>query len=265
MVLDNYQFHNQSKVLDSIIALKQKLDENRPLPSHLIQSLQKDFLIKNTYHSNAIEGNTLTVYETKAILEDGITVAGKSMREHLEAINHKEAILLTEDLINNNEDVSERHIKEFHAIILHSIDNQHAGIYRLRNVIMSGASHMPPDYMKVPDLMHELVEWYRQEQDLHPIEKATLLHSQFVNIHPFIDGNGRTARLLMNFELLKTGYLPIIIEQERRFDYYKVLDIAAVKQDYGPLLSFVMDYEYKELQRYMSLIQRDQELGELEL
>jgi len=240
--------------LDQITALKQKLDQRRPLSHHLIQSLQKDFLIKNTYHSNAIEGNTLTIYETKAILEDGITVAGKSMREHLEAINHKEAILLTEELINTKEGISERHIKDLHAIILHGIDNQHAGIYRMSNVIISGASHTPPDYINVPDLMHELIEWYHQEHDLHPIEKATLLHSQFVNIHPFIDGNGRTARLLMNLELLRSGYLPIIIEQERRSDYYQVLDTAAVTQDYEPFISFVMGYEYKELQRYMSLI-----------
>ena len=241
--------------LGKLLFLKQGLDKQRPLPSALVKNLQKDFLVKSTYHSNAIEGNTLTVYETKAILEDGITIAGKSMREHLEAINHKEAILLTEDIIKNKEMMSERIIKNLHAIILHGIDSN-AGVYRKSNVIISGASHTLPDFMNVPQLMTDLINWYDQEYNLHPIEKAAILHSKFVNIHPFKDGNGRTSRLLMNLELIKSGYLPIIIEQEKRSQYYEVLDVAAVKEDYVPFIKFVMDYEDKELKRYMKLIIR---------
>src|SRR5699024_7315481 len=119
--------------LNELTNLKQKIDKQRPLPSELVRGIQKDYLVKHTYHSNAIEGNTLTIYETKAILEDGITVAGKSMREHLEAINHKQAILLTEDIISNHEDLSEKLIKEIHAIILHGIDKAKAGVYRKSN------------------------------------------------------------------------------------------------------------------------------------
>jgi Fic family protein len=251
--------------LVKLTVLKQKLDKQRPLPSELVKSLQKDYLVKSTYHSNAIEGNTLTIYETKAILEDGITIAGKSMREHLEAINHKQAILLTEDIIKNKEDMSERIIKDLHSIILHGIDNSNAGVYRKSNVIISGASHTPPDYLKVPQLMTDLIEWYNQECDLHPIEKAAILHSKFVNIHPFIDGNGRTSRLLMNLELIKSGFLPIIIEKEKRVQYYEVLDIAAVKTDFGPFIEFVMNYEDKELKRYIKLIKRQKELDDPEL
>lgn len=212
-----------------------------------------------------VGGTPLTVYETKAILEDGITIAGKSMREHLEAINHKQAIILTEDIIKNKEMMSERIIKNLHAIILHGIDSSNAGVYRRSNVIISGASHMSPDYIKVPQLMEELMEWYHQEQSLHPIEKAAMLHSKLVNIHPFTDGNGHTSRLVMNLELIKSGYLPIIIEKERRFQYYEVLDTAAVKQDYRPFIKFVIEYEDKELKRYIKFIKRQQELDGFEL
>lgn len=182
------------------------------------------------------------------------------MREHLEAINHKQAILLTEDIINNHEDLSEKLIKEIHAIILHGIDKAKAGVYRKSNVIISGASHTPPAYFKVPQLMKELMDWYQHEKNLHPVEKAAILYSKFVNIHPFGDGNGRTSRLLMNFELMKQGYLPIIIEQDKRFRYYEVLDTAAVVNNFEPFVDFVRDYEYKELKRYLELTNQHQEL-----
>ncbi|GAE32842.1 Fic family protein, partial [Alkalihalobacillus hemicellulosilyticus] len=184
------------------------------------------------------------------------------MREHLEAINHREALLLTEDMINNEEIMSERLIKDHHAIILHGIDNRNAGVYRKSIVIISGASHTPPDYMSVPQLMSDLISWYSEENRLHPVEKAAILYSKFVNIHPFIDGNGRTSRLLMNLELVKLGYLSVIIEQEKRFNYYEVLDIAGTNKKYKPFVEFIMDYEVKELKRYVQLIKRNQELDE---
>lgn len=240
--------------LKKLAKLKEKLSLQRPLPSELVNGLRNDYLVKNTYHSNAIEGNTLTVYETKAILEDGITIAGKSMREHLEAINHKQAIILTEEIVKNKEVVSERLIKELHAIILHGIDPSNAGVYRKHDVIISGASHTPPSYTVVPQLMTDLMVWYDKNTSLHPLEKAAIFTSKFVNIHPFIDWNGRTSRLLMNLELIKMGYLPIIIESEQRFKYYEVLDIAAVDEDYTPFIQFLAGYEQQELQRYLELI-----------
>src|SRR5699024_7836052 len=217
------------------------------LPSELVKGLRNDYLVKNTYHSNAIEGNTLTIYETKAIIEDGITIAGKSMREHLEAINHKQAIILTEEIVKNKEAISERIMKELLAIILHGIGPLNAGVYRNQDVIISGANHTPLRYTVVPQLMTDLKEWYDENNDLHPVEKAAIFSSKFVNIHPFVDRNGRTSRLLMNLELIKAGYLPIIIEKEQRFKYYEVLDIAAVEVNYIPLIQFVIDYEQHEL------------------
>ncbi|WP_303966543.1 Fic family protein [Sporosarcina ureae] len=234
--------------------IKKNLDQLRPFSKELTRSLNEDFIIKSTYHSNAIEGNRLSVYETKAVLEDGIVIAGKSMREHLEAINHKEAILVAEEIVQQDQPFSEMVIKELHGIVLHSIDRANAGKYREQNVIISGASHTPPDAVVVPQLMTDLIEWYNAAAGLHPVERAAILHSKFVNIHPFTDGNGRTARLLLNLELVRSGYLPVIIETERRFEYYALLDRAAVTGDYKGVVEFVVDYEELELERYLGFI-----------
>ena len=248
-------------ILNKITKSKEKLDKKRPLPASLVEDLRKDFLIKNTYHSNAIEGNTLTVYETKAILEDGITVGGKSMREHLEAINHKEALLVSEEIVKNREVLSERMIKELHSIIMYGIDNTIAGVYRKDPVIISAANHTPPNAMQVPDEMKKFIDWYENEKELHPVAKAAVTHSKFVNIHPFKDGNGRTSRLLMNLELMKSGYLPVNVEKDDRFNYYEVLDIAGTKKDYKPFIEFIAKYEDKELTRYLSLVnEKEQDL-----
>ncbi|MFD1929424.1 Fic family protein [Sporosarcina siberiensis] len=243
------------EILLELTQLKEKLDKQRPLPTITIQKLQQDFLIKSTYHSNAIEGNTLTVYETKAILEDGITVSGKSLREHLEAINHRDAILFVEDILH--ESINERLIKDIHQLVLRGIDLQNAGIYRMHEVIITGASHDVTPAFKINDQMESLIDWHNTVNDLHPIEKACMLHSKFVNIHPFIDGNGRTARLLMNLELLRNGYLPAIIHVEERQAYYEALDIAATTKEYTKLVKLVAEREKEQLLRYLSLITKE--------
>lgn len=203
--------------------LKSALDANRPLPTHLVKSLAEDLAIRWTYHSNAIEGNTLTLLETKVVLE-GITVGGKALREHFEAINHKEAIDYVYDLCQKNEPLSEWHIKALHGLVLKNIDQDNAGRYRTANVIITGASHIPPEHFLLNERMGELVAWYESDGSLHPIEKACQLHTDFVIIHPFIDGNGRTARLLLNLELIKHGYPPCIITVEKRLAYYEAID-----------------------------------------
>lgn len=240
--------------LHRLTMLKEKVDLQRQLSPELIRELKADFLIKSTYHSNAIEGNTLTVYETKAVLEDGITIAGKSMREHLEAINHKEAILVAEEIVQEEIPFSERVVKDLHSIVLNKIDRENAGMYRNRNLIISGASHTPPDAFMVPQLMTDLIAWYRSVTELHAVERAAILHSKFVNIHPFTDGNGRTARLMLNLELVRSGYLPVIIETERRFDYYELLDQVAISGEYEEFVMFIAEHEEKELERYLKVI-----------
>ncbi|MDF2858644.1 MAG: hypothetical protein K0Q87_4495 [Neobacillus sp.] len=235
--------------------MKFKIDKYRPFSKGLADSLHDKLIIEWTYNSNAIEGNTLTLSETKVVLE-GITIGGKSVVEHLEAINHKEAILFLEELIGNNEPLSEWNIKNIHALILKEIDNQNAGMYRMENVVIGGAVHIPPKHYEINSLMQNLIQEYKEEwKSYHPIVRATLLHGEFVKIHPFVDGNGRTSRLLLNFELLKNGYTPIIIKKENRARYYEVLDYAHTTIDYHPFLEFVAELVTESEQLWLSLLE----------
>ena len=223
-------------VIDS---LKKNIDQHRPFSKGLANSLHEKLIVEWTYNSNAIEGNTLTMSETKVVLE-GITIGGKSIVEHLETINHRDAILFVEDLISNREPLSEWNIRNIHALILKGIDNANAGKYRSENVVISGAKHIPPRHYEIADLMQKLIAEYQNEwKTLHPVIRATLLHGEFVKIHPFIDGNGRTSRLLLNFELLKNGYPPIIIKNEERAKYYDVLELAHTTMNYKPFIELV--------------------------
>src|SRR5574344_299733 len=221
-----------------------KLNKKRPLPKDTLKSLQENNILDWTYNSNAIEGNTLTLRETKVVLE-GITIGGKSIKEHLEVINHKEAILFLEDLVKLNADISEWNIKNIHSLILKEINNENAGKYRLENVKISGATQIGTDYVKVPEEMEKLMYRYEAWDSYHPLVKSALLHGEFVFIHPFIDGNGRTARLLMNFEAMKNGYLPIIIKASVRSKYYDALDKAMVNHDYTDFIKLIVEEENK--------------------
>jgi Fic family protein len=239
----------------TIEEMKKKIDSHRPFSKGLAHSLHEKLIIEWTYHSNAIEGNTLTLSETKVVLE-GITIGGKSIVEHLEAINHREAILFLEEIIRHHAPLSEWNIKNIHAIILKEIDKQHAGRYRTENVVIGGAIHIPPKHYEISLLMQHLILAYQEEwQAYHPIVSATLLHGEFVKIHPFIDGNGRTARLLLNFELMRNGYPPIIIKKENRAQYYHALDHAHTTMDYEPFLAFVAQWVIESEQLWLSLIE----------
>ncbi|WP_448217091.1 Fic family protein [Endozoicomonas sp. 2B-B] len=224
----------------------------RPLPKNSVQSLHEAMVLEWTYHSNAIEGNTLTLKETKVVLE-GITVGGKSIREHFEAINHREAIEWVESVIARDEPFSERLIKSIHQLLLKNIDNTNAGCYRQENVMIAGAQHIPPEHLHLQSLMTELVDGY-QNQDYYPVERAARLHVDFVGIHPFVDGNGRTARLLMNFDLMSSGYLPVIIRAENRLAYYEALDKAHTSQCYEDFIAMVVEAEEDAFNRYLSIV-----------
>ncbi len=221
--------------------LKTKLDSLRPLPSAALRNIHEDLVLRLTYHSNAIEGNTLTLQETKVVLE-GITVGGKTLREHFEAINHRDAILYVEEIVQRQEPFSEWQIRNIHRLILKNIDDENAGRYRIINVTIAGARHVPPDFLHMQEEMSRLVAWYFNEaQALHPVEQAAQLHADFVKIHPFVDGNGRTARLLMNLELLKRGFPAVVLPVERRLAYYETLDRAHVEDDYEPFLQLIAE------------------------
>jgi Fic family protein len=221
--------------------LKQTLDSYRPLQKEIVSNLHEDLVLRWTYNSNAIEGNTLTLKETKVVLE-GITIGGKTLREHFEALNHREAIYFVEDLVIKDEALSEGQIKSIHQLILKNIDDEHAGVYRNTNVIISGADHIPPDALHVESEMQAFVTWYKQKAgSLHPVERAARVHTDFVKIHPFVDGNGRTSRLLMNLELMKAGFPPVVLPLEKRLDYYEALDTAHTKNDYEPFLGLIAE------------------------
>lgn len=245
--------NHTAALLATVDADKATLDRARPLPAHTVASLREKLMLEWTYHSNAIEGNTLTLRETKVVLE-GITVGGKSLREHFEATNHRDAILYVEAIVAKHEALTEWQVRNLHALVLKSIDSDQAGRYRQENVVIAGASTMPPDFMHLPAEMAGLMGWYDDAGAMHPIERAAELHTRFVKIHPFVDGNGRTGRLLLNFELLKAGYPPAIIRKEDRLDYYDALDTACVSSDFSEITSLVAVSVQRSLDLYLEVL-----------
>jgi len=243
----DYQF-------DTIDEQKRIIDTRRPLTKNQYNTLRNNLIIEWTYNSNAIEGNTLTLSETKVVLE-GITIGGKSVVEHLEAINHRDAILFLESIVDRQENISEWNIRNLHQIILKDIDNLNAGKYRIENVLISGAKHIPPDYLMVPVQMQKLVyEDNREWTQYHPVVRAALLHGEFVKIHPFIDGNGRTARLLLNLVLMSNGYPPIVIKKESRLAYYEALDTAHTTLNYSKFFHLIATLVFEAEQLWLKIL-----------
>ena len=238
---------------DEVDSLKKELDSKRPIPKETLKSLKESINLEWTYNSNGIEGNTLTLRETQVVLE-GITVGGKSIKEHLEAINHEKAILYLDDLAKDKNPITEWNIKNIHQLILKDIDNENAGRYRKENVTIKGATHILPDYIKIPELMEKLILNYNTWNRYHPIIKAALLHGELVKIHPFVDGNGRTSRLLMNLDLMNSGYNPVIIKKESRLKYYEALDKAHTTGNYTDFVKLVTELEIEMLKKYLKLL-----------
>ena len=250
---NNFIINLDDNFFDEVDNLKKKLDNKRPIPKETLKSLKQSINLEWTYNSNGIEGNTLTLRETQVVLE-GITVGGKSIKEHLEVINHEQAILFLDELVKDNKPITEWNIKSIHQLILKEIDNENAGKYRGENVTIKGATHIPPDYIKVPELMEKLILNYETWNTYHPIIRAVLLHGELVKIHPFIDGNGRTSRLLMNLDLMNSGYNPVIIKKESRLKYYEALDKAHITSDYTDFIKLVTKLEVEMLNKYLELL-----------
>lgn len=246
----------------SLILLK-RLDEKlkrlnalRPLPSAAVQKLKEQFEIEMTYNSNAIEGNSLTLRETFLVLNEGITIKGKPLKDHIEATNHKEALDFLYDLVGHEKkmSISGHLIKTLHRLVTQNIEKEWVGRYRNSPVRITGSPHLPPDALDVPHLMDNLVRWAgKQQNKLHPVELAAILQHKFVHIHPFFDGNGRTARLLMNVLLLQKGYpLAIILKNDRK-RYYRVLQDAD-KGNYKSLVEFVGKAVERSLDIYLNML-----------
>lgn len=255
----NYHFIDNTLHImnyEELTQKKAKLDAAPKLSQSLIKNLDDWFTIELTYTSNAIEGNTLTRSETAMVLEKGIAVGGKSVIEHLEAKNHAKALELVRNLTTKKpSELTQQDILDIHAIILHGIDDDNAGRYRNCRVRISGSQSVLPNPLKVPMLMEEFSAWLISPHDMHAVEFAGLAHYKLVTIHPFIDGNGRTARLLMNLLLMMHGYPPAIIDNNDRLAYINSLEkiqTGGSMDDYNKIICYAAS---RSLDIYLETIQ----------
>lgn len=247
-----------STILQEIDVLNAELSTLRPLPQEALKKIEDALDMEYTYESNRIEGNTLTLQETALVVNEGITISGKSMREHLEAINHAQAVDFIKDIARRNIQISERTIKEIHAIVLHGINRENAGRYRTVPVMITGSTHMPPQPYLIEKLMEDFILKFQQmeQEGIHPVVIAAYLHDELVRIHPFIDGNGRTSRLLMNLYLLQHGYIIVALkgDDEMKLQYYKALEKSHTEHDPTVFYILVAVAEKEALQRYITIL-----------
>lgn len=245
-------------MLKEVDVQKEQLSALRPLPEAALKKIQDALDIEYTYESNRIEGNTLTLQETALVVNEGVTISGKSMREHLEAINHAEAISYIKDIAKQDIEISERTIKEIHALILHGIDRENAGRYRTVPVMISGSTHMPPQPYLIEKQVEDFILRLKQMEmeKVHPVLIAAYLHDELVRIHPFIDGNGRTSRLLMNLYLLRHGYVIITLKgsNDAKVNYYKALEKSHTEQLTEDFQKLVIEAEIAALRKYLSIM-----------
>lgn len=245
-------------LLSEIDALKAKLAAIRPLPFEALKKIQDAMEIEYTFDSNRIEGNTLTLQETALVVNEGVTISGKSMREHLEAINHSEAIDYIKEIAGQNIPIAERVVKDIHAIVLHGIDRENAGKYRSVPVMISGSRHMPPQPYMLDKMMEDFIlEYNRKEsENEHPVLIAAYLHDELVRIHPFIDGNGRTSRLLMNLYLLRHGYTLVSLKSDNdaKIRYYEALERSHTQGEHNDFNMVVVTAVRDSLLKYLSII-----------
>jgi len=242
-------------ILKSIDSLKEKLNQLRKQQG---EKVSKAFDIEYTYESNKIEGNTLTLQETALVIEKGLTVGGKTLNEHLEAINHNYAIDYIKDIAKNKEPISKKVLLNIHSLILQGIDNKNAGTYRTVQVLISGAKHIPPQPYLIEKKMEGLFLWFNENKDkMHPVILSAEMHERLVTIHPFIDGNGRTSRLLMNLILLQNGF-PIAIlkgDTQNRLNYYNALETAQIEHNKQPFLKLISQNVLDTMQRIIKTVE----------
>ena len=241
--------------LKEIDALNQKIEMHRPFSRHMVKQIKEYFRIGLTYSSNAIEGNTLTETETKVVLEDGLTIAGKPLRDHYEVSGHSDAYDFIYGLAKKKT-ISEKDILSIHQLFYQRIESKSAGKYRKVGVVITGTDYIPPSPASVPALMKEFVDKINSKRNkIHPIEAAALIHMGLVDIHPFIDGNGRTARLLMNLLLLQSGYVITIIPPILRSDYISLIKMSQTgKKNLSQFKNFISEMVYESTKDYLRLV-----------
>jgi len=248
------------KIYARILSKKKALDNLRPLPPQLVKKLWEQMQIEFTYNSNAIEGNALSLRETQLVIQEGITVHGKSLREHLEARNHPDAINYIEKLAQERNPIKQDGILKVHELLMRGIDDQNAGKYRTGQVRIAGATFMPPPARKIQPMINKLLQTLSQNPDeLRPIELSAFFHHKMVFIHPFLDGNGRTARLLMNIILMRNGYPFTILLKVDRPKYLRALSEA----DNGnliPFVNFIANCVERSLDIYLLAFEKEAEI-----
>lgn len=218
-----------AKILKRLTDSLEELNRHRPLKTSILKKLREQFTIEMTYHSNAIEGNRLTLKETLLVLREGVTIKGKNLQEHLEAKNHEEAMNFLFEVVDSKKRLTLSHhlIRQLHQLIVKDTESKIAGVYRNTDVQILGSKHRPPPGYQVQEQMTKFFFWMNENKNKHhPVEFAALVHHRFVAIHPFEDGNGRTGRLLMNLLLMRKEYPMAIIQKNDRTKYYNALDNA---------------------------------------
>ncbi|MHB1679243.1 MAG: Fic family protein [bacterium] len=238
--------------LRKIDEFKEEISRSKSIDKNLSNKLKDFYRVSSVYSTNAIEGNTLTESETKVVIEDGITIGGKTIREHLEAINSAKAYDFIYTLLNSSR-ITEDNILQIHKLVLSGIDDENAGKYRQEVVFISGTEYAPPSYKKVPELISMFIEKLNKQGNEHTIIKAADMHAEFESIHPFTDGNGRTGRFILSLELIKNGYSPFIVYPVKQLNYINSLRVYNSKNDITEIRNFVAENIYettKALKRF---------------
>ena len=246
------RYKSKESVLEQIDRKKIALDNRRPLTEGEMERLHEEFTVEYTYNSNAIEGNTLTLRETDLVLR-GLTIDKKPLRDHMEAVGHKEAFEFVRDLVRGNVLLSERIIRQIHYLVL-ADKKEDRGVYRRVPVRIMGAQHEPAQPYLIAPKMEQLLRDYAESTE-HIITKLARFHIEFEGIHPFIDGNGRTGRLLVNLELMKAGFPPIDIKFADRIAYYNAFDEYYVQHDLSAMENLFAGYVNAQLDKYLKILQ----------
>lgn len=248
-------------MLNEIDALFSRLKKLRPLSPESVKRLSEDFMINFVYNSNAIEGNTLTLEETALVLKEGITIDKKPLSHHFEAVGHKEAYYYVEEIVKEQQSLSEQIIKQIHSLVLMGAKSDR-GIYRSVPVMITGSSHEPAQPYEIPFQMEQLLIDYNESmQELHIIERIAIFHLTFESIHPFIDGNGRTGRLLMNLDLLSSGFPPINMKFQDTRRYYDSFKYYHEHQkDPIKMIELVTEYVHEAMTYYIHVLETAQRL-----
>jgi Fic family protein len=241
-------------LLVTLSELQQQWQAQKPLEYSQLQKLQSYFNLAYTYESNRIEGNTLSLQETNLVVNEGITIGGKTLQEHLEAINHQEAIHFIEQLVVNLQTFNKSVLLQLHQLILMGIDTKNEGVFRTVEVRISGSKHLPPSPLLLNDLMDGYFEFYElNKRTMHPVLLAAEMHERLVTIHPFIDGNGRTARLVMNLILLQNGYTLVNIKGnlKNRLKYYQALEQVQLNHEHTEFYKLILSSAEKSLLQHL--------------